>query len=383
MLKNLRIGARLGLGFGLVLVLLVAVSALAYVRVGQLQANIDNLVNDKFPKTIWANDIVDQINLMARITRNVLLVTKQEDAQKELDRLPGARKIVDENVARLEKTVRSEEGLRLLGALLDARKTYEVDQTKLLEMQKNAPREETVAFMLTRMRKSQGDYINAIGALIAHQSDSMKKAGAESLAAATQAQTLMVALGLVAALLASVLGFWITRSITRPIGEAVEAANALSRGDLTVQIEVDSNDEMGQLKRSMSEMVGKLSHIIAEVNTASQALNNAAEQVSATAQSLSQASSEQAASVEETTASIEQMTASITQNTENAKVTDTMATKSSQEATEGGTAVKETVDAMQQIAGKIGIIDDIAYQTNLLALNAAIEAARAGEHGKG
>ncbi len=120
-----------------------------------------------------------------------------------------------------------------------------------------------------------------------------------------------------------------------------------------------------------------------EVNSGAEALAGASEEVSATAQSLSQAASEQAAGVEETSASIEQMTASISQNTENAKVTDGMATKAASEATEGGEAVKATVAAMKQIAQKIGIIDDIAYQTNLLALNAAIEAARAGEHGKG
>jgi methyl-accepting chemotaxis protein len=77
------------------------------------------------------------------------------------------------------------------------------------------------------------------------------------------------------------------------------------------------------------------------------------------------------------------MSASISQNSENAKVTDGMATKASKEATEGGGAVSQTLTAMKQIAAKIGIVDDIAYQTNLLALNAAIEAARAGEHGKG
>jgi methyl-accepting chemotaxis protein len=80
---------------------------------------------------------------------------------------------------------------------------------------------------------------------------------------------------------------------------------------------------------------------------------------------------------------MEEMTASISQNTDNAKVTDNMASKAAGEAAEGGEAVKETVSAMKQIAQKITIIDDIAYQTNLLALNAAIEAARAGEHGKG
>jgi methyl-accepting chemotaxis protein len=80
---------------------------------------------------------------------------------------------------------------------------------------------------------------------------------------------------------------------------------------------------------------------------------------------------------------MEQMSASIVQNTENAKVTDGMASTASRQAVEGGEAVGKTVEAMKTIADKIGIIDDIAYQTNLLALNAAIEAARAGEHGKG
>ena len=126
-----------------------------------------------------------------------------------------------------------------------------------------------------------------------------------------------------------------------------------------------------------------ITRVIGEVVAAAAAITSASEQVSATAQSLSQASSEQASSVEETSASMEEMSSSITQNTENAKVTDSMASKASGEAKEGGEAVRATVSAMKQIAQKISIIDDIAYQTNLLALNAAIEAARAGEHGKG
>jgi methyl-accepting chemotaxis protein len=187
----------------------------------------------------------------------------------------------------------------------------------------------------------------------------------------------------VAVVLVVYLAFLITRSITGPLKEALQASNSLADGKIDVRIEARSSDEVGQLMAAMGKMATKLSHVISEVREASGNLTNASNEIAATATSLAQSASEQAASVEEFSASIELLTSSIAQNSDNAKTTDNMAVKSSAEAHEGGKAVKDTVDAMKQIAGKIGIIDDIAYQTNLLALNAAIEAARAGEHGKG
>jgi methyl-accepting chemotaxis protein len=158
---------------------------------------------------------------------------------------------------------------------------------------------------------------------------------------------------------------------------------SVSEGDLTQRITHDYVGLFGRVKDSVNTSSDHLTRVIGEVRAAADALTGAASQVSATAQSLSQAASEQAASVEETTSQIDVMSVSINQNTDNAKVTDGMATKTSKEAADGGLAVGQTVQAMKQIAAKIGIVDDIAYQTNLLALNAAIEAARAGEHGKG
>jgi methyl-accepting chemotaxis protein len=159
--------------------------------------------------------------------------------------------------------------------------------------------------------------------------------------------------------------------------------SALANGDLTQRITRSAEGVFEQVKQDANSSSEKLASIIEEVRAAADALTGAANQVSATAQSLSQSASEQASSVEETTASIDLMSASISQNSDNAKVTDSMATKASKEAGDGGEAVLQTVTAMKQIAQKISIVDDIAYQTNLLALNAAIEAARAGEHGKG
>ncbi|MTV39495.1 methyl-accepting chemotaxis protein [Duganella radicis] len=212
--------------------------------------------------------------------------------------------------------------------------------------------------------------------------DAVKDADAASAAATSR----MITASVVALALLVALGLLILRDIMKQLGGdpsyAADIVRQVADGDLRTEVRLKPGDSTSLLA-AMQGMIEKLSRVVEEVNNGAESLAAASEQVSATAQSLSQAASEQAAGTEQTSASVEQMTASIAQNTENAKVTDGIASKAALEAQEGGEAVKSTVAAMQQIAKKISIIDDIAYQTNLLALNAAIEAARAGEHGKG
>ncbi|WP_423228717.1 methyl-accepting chemotaxis protein [Pseudaquabacterium rugosum] len=172
-------------------------------------------------------------------------------------------------------------------------------------------------------------------------------------------------------------------AIVTPLKEVQGVLRGLEAGDLTARIDGDYRGAFDELKTVLNNSLTQLGSTLSDVSGAAQALTAASAQVSSTSQALSQSASEQAASVEETTAQLQEMSASVRQNSDNANVTDGMATKAAKEALEGGSAVRQTVEAMKSIATKISIIDDIAYQTNLLALNAAIEAARAGEHGKG
>ncbi len=172
-------------------------------------------------------------------------------------------------------------------------------------------------------------------------------------------------------------------SIISPLKRGVAFAEAIGRGDLTASVQVDQNDEIGQLSKALQGMVENLKHTVVSIERNANELVTSGAQLNESSQKLSKGASEQAASAEEVSTAIEEMVANIDQNTENAIATEKLTASTVANVNLSSQYSGEAAEAMKTISEKISIISDIAFQTNILALNAAVEAVRAGEQGKG
>ena len=202
----------------------------------------------------------------------------------------------------------------------------------------------------------------------------------------------MVAIGLIlfGLVCGLALGASLIRRIARSLAQALSVANSVAAGDLTQQIRIESNDEIGQLLVALQKMNASLVGIVSEVRSGTDMIATASGQIAAGNLDLSSRTEEQASSLEETASSMEELTSTVKQNADNARQANSLAVTASQVASRGGSVIGQVVETMDEINNSakkivdiIGVIDGIAFQTNILALNAAVEAARAGEQGRG
>ncbi|MBS0329943.1 MAG: PAS domain-containing protein [Proteobacteria bacterium] len=215
--------------------------------------------------------------------------------------------------------------------------------------------------------------------------DLAKAAGVQSALPA-----LMVTAGGIGALLTLSFGYFISRTILRPLDRALGVAHAIAGGDLSLQFEVSAWDETGQLMRALTQMKANMVGAVSDIGLNVESIRIAASEIASGNADLSGRTESQASSLEETASSMEELTSAVKQNAEHARHANQLVGSTAEIAAKGGAMVGQVVDTMasisassKKIADIIGVIDGIAFQTNILALNAAVEAARAGEQGRG
>ena len=200
----------------------------------------------------------------------------------------------------------------------------------------------------------------------------------------------MVAVVLLAVAMGGYVAWAVMRTTAAAVAQGMQLAQALARGDLTVQLQHVAHDEIGQMVKALGEATATLRHTLHGVRAASESVATAASQIAQGNQDLSARTEHQASSLEETASSMEEMSGTVQHNAATATQASQLAHSASQEAQHSGQVFAQVVGKMgeiRQTSARIAeinsVIDGIAFQTNILALNAAVEAARAGEQGRG
>ncbi|WP_242372535.1 methyl-accepting chemotaxis protein, partial [Anaeromyxobacter sp. SG26] len=381
-MKNLSIGTRLTVAFGILCAFLVGVGGLGLRAMADMHRLNEEIARGVWTKAQLAHALEKEARAISTFADEMLLADDAAGVRTAVAGLDEARRRAEELRGRLAKLA-GEGDLRALGETQRLLGEVELHHERVERLLESGDRAGAVRAMETELDPGLERLAETCGGIVAGAEAGMEAAMVRQDAAYADARALALALVGAALVIAALFAALVTRSVTVPLAGAVEAAQRIAGGDLTLRLAVDRRDEVGRLQAAMADMTARLAQVIGEVRAGAEALSSASAQVSETSQALSQGTGEQAASVEETTSSLEEMNASISRNAESSLHTETTAREGAQNAEEGGAAVRETVVAMRGIAERVSIVEEIAYQTNLLALNAAIEAARAGDHGKG
>ena len=389
-ISNLRIGARLALGFGAVIALLIAIAVLGNLQLGRLAGGISLIVKDRYPKTVMANTIQIQVNKIALDIRDIMLTADAERIKALAADAAAADKKMNESLARMREVARTDEDKRYIEATIAARDAYLPARDKLMALAQAGQVDEAKAFLPQQFMPVQIKYFIALDAMFDYQGGLMDAAGEAAAQDSGSARTIINSLAVAALLLAAAVALLVSRSITRPLINAVSVARRVAEGDLSTRVEVKSKDETGELMAALKLMNENLGAIVSRVRSGTDTINHASGEIASGNMDLSSRTEQQAGSLEETASAMEELTSTVKQNADNARQANQLAATASGVAVEGGTVVGQVVDTMasinessRKIVDIIGVIDGIAFQTNILALNAAVEAARAGEQGRG
>ena len=391
-IKNLKIGTRLGLGFAIVFALMALITTLAIVRL-QHVAGATSQMNDAGENMLLVKEWMG--GTLANSIRTHAIARSNDTAQDTYHQaaMDAQAARLDEIRKKLDMQITAVEGKRLIAFASQKKQAYDVIRKKIMDF-KASGREMGAGGLETMIDKdlhaANAAYINAMQQFVDHQQKSFRTEHDTVQAVTASSQTLMLGVGMGIIVLGCALAWLISRSITKPLSNAVTIARSVAAGNLGSQIEIDSTDETGQLLLALKEMNESLLKSVTDVRSGADIIATASKQIAAGNFELSSRTEQQAGALEETASSMEELTSTVKQNADNAHRAALLASAASDVASNGGTIMTQVTQTMERINESskkvcdiVSVIDGIAFQTNILALNAAVEAARAGEQGRG
>uniref|UniRef100_UPI0030D6F140 methyl-accepting chemotaxis protein n=2 Tax=unclassified Pseudomonas TaxID=196821 RepID=UPI0030D6F140 len=403
-LRNMNIAPRAFLGFALIGALMLALGVFALTQMSTIRASGKSIAENTVP-SIKALDEFTQLTLRLRVLSYRLLTNREPDVQqKTYDLFEQRNQQIRAAQAAYEKLISTPEERATYDQYVQLLGQYRQLEERMKNLSRNNQIEDLRALLNTELLSNSEAINGVLGRLLEinnQQADAFNQ-GAEQ--HYSRAFNLVVTLLVVATGLTLLFAWLLTNSITKPIANALDAAEEIAKGNLTRPIAADGDDEAGRLLRAMSTMQEKLRDTLQRISGSATQLASAAEELNSVTDESARGLTQQNNEIEQAATAVNEMTSAVEEVARNAVSTSEASKDATASAGDGRELVQETVSAIERMSadvqgtatlignlanesrdiGKVlDVIRGLADQTNLLALNAAIEAARAGEAGRG
>jgi methyl-accepting chemotaxis protein len=389
-ISNMKIGLRLMVGFGIVLLFTLMLLILGIWSMSQLQDGSNRIVNENVTGLTAAMDMRESGWALALSLRKVATPTDAMEGERESKKLVQILDRYAKSEEALKKVVHTEQAKTAFNAAASQRQAIIPVINKIKALVDGGNYFDGSLMLKTDFLPLHDKWMDSLSALADQQQKEMKETYQASLSNYSTTRMGMIIIGVIILGFGSFVSWYIMRTITGPLQYAAQIADTIAAGDLTASIEITSDDEAGQLVRSLKTMQDNLVETVNQIKQGTETITVASEEIASGNADLSSRTESQASSLEETASSMEELTTTVKQNADNARQANQLVVSASDFATKGGDVVGHVVNTMgsikessRKIVDIIGVIDGIAFQTNILALNAAVEAARAGEQGRG